>query len=413
MSNIRDIALAPEGHKKIAWVEQHMPVLRSIREEFERDQPFLGKRIALSIHLEAKTAYLCKVLAAGGAEMYVTGSNPLSTQDDVAAALVEDGLTVSAWHGATPEEYRQHIRQTVSCGPHIVIDDGGDLVEMLHSEFPHLCENVIGGCEETTTGVQRLRSMDRDGALKFPMILVNDAQCKFLFDNRYGTGQSVWDGINRTTNLIVAGKTVVVCGYGWCGKGVAMRAKGLGAKVIVTEIDPIKAIEAIMDGFEVMPMLQAAKHGDFFVTVTGCRDVITKAHFEQMKDGAILCNAGHFDVEVDVAGLREMAVEVKEQRHNIMGYRLSNGRWLSVLAQGRLVNLASGDGHPAEIMDMSFSIQALSARWLVERGVSQTINQVPREIDEDVALRKLQFEGCDIDTLTPAQQQYLESWSVE
>jgi adenosylhomocysteinase len=413
MSNIRDIALAPEGHKKIAWVEQHMPVLRSIREEFERDQPFLGKRIALSIHLEAKTAYLCKVLAAGGAEMYVTGSNPLSTQDDVAAALVEDGLTVSAWHGATPEEYRQHIRQTVSCGPHIVIDDGGDLVEMLHSEFPHLCEKVIGGCEETTTGVQRLRSMDRDGALKFPMILVNDAQCKFLFDNRYGTGQSVWDGINRTTNLIVAGKTVVVCGYGWCGKGVAMRAKGLGAKVIVTEIDPIKAIEAIMDGFEVMPMLKAAKYGDFFVTVTGCRDVITKAHFEQMKDGAILCNAGHFDVEVDVAGLREMAVEVKEQRHNIMGYRLSNGRWLSVLAQGRLVNLASGDGHPAEIMDMSFSIQALSARWLVERGVSQTINQVPREIDEDVALRKLQFEGCDIDTLTPAQQQYLESWSVE
>ncbi len=413
MSNIRDIALAPEGHKKIAWVEQHMPVLRSIREEFERDKPFLGKRIALSIHLEAKTAYLCKVLAAGGAEMYVTGSNPLSTQDDVAAALVEDGLTVSAWHGATPEEYRQHIRQTVSYGPHIVIDDGGDLVEMLHSEFPHLCENVIGGCEETTTGVQRLRSMDRDGALKFPMILVNDAQCKFLFDNRYGTGQSVWDGINRTTNLIVAGKTVVVCGYGWCGKGVALRAKGLGAKVIVTEIDPIKAIEAIMDGFEVMPMLQAAKHGDFFVTVTGCRDVITKAHFERMKDGAILCNAGHFDVEVDVAGLREMAVEVKEQRHNIMGYRLSNGRWLSVLAQGRLVNLASGDGHPAEIMDMSFSIQALSARWLVERGVSQTINQVPREIDEDVALRKLQFEGCDIDTLTPAQQQYLESWSVE
>lgn len=413
MSNIRDIALAPEGHKKIAWVEQHMPVLRSIREEFERDQPFLGKRIALSIHLEAKTAYLCKVLAAGGAEMYVTGSNPLSTQDDVAAALVEDGLTVSAWHGATPEEYRQHIRQTVSCGPHIVIDDGGDLVEMLHSEFPHLCENVIGGCEETTTGVQRLRSMDRDGALKFPMILVNDAQCKFLFDNRYGTGQSVWDGINRTTNLIVAGKTVVVCGYGWCGKGVALRAKGLGAKVIVTEIDPIKAIEAIMDGFEVMPMLQAAKHGDFFVTVTGCRDVITKAHFERMKDGAILCNAGHFDVEVDVAGLREMAVEVKEQRHNIMGYRLSNGRWLSVLAQGRLVNLASGDGHPAEIMDMSFSIQALSARWLVEREVSQTINQVPREIDEDVALRKLQFEGCDIDTLTPAQKAYLESWAAE
>ncbi len=413
MSNIREIALAPEGHQKIAWVEGHMPVLRSIREEFERDQPFAGKKIALSIHLEAKTAYLCKVLAAGGAQMYVTGSNPLSTQDDVAAALVEDGLTVCAWHNATPEEYRSHIRQTVSCGPDIVIDDGGDLVEMLHSQFPHLCEKVIGGCEETTTGVLRLRSMDRDGALKFPMIMVNDAQCKFLFDNRYGTGQSVWDGINRTTNLIVAGKTVVVCGYGWCGKGVAMRAKGLGAKVIVTEIDPIKAIEAIMDGFEVMPMLQAAAMGDFFVTVTGCRDVITKAHFEQMKDGAILCNAGHFDVEVDVAGLREMAVEIKEQRHNIVGYKLPNGRWLSVLAQGRLVNLASGDGHPAEIMDMSFAIQALSARWLVEKGATQKINQVPREIDEDVARRKLRFEGCDIDTLTPAQQQYLESWSVE
>ena len=413
MSNIRDITLAPEGHKKIAWVEQHMPVLRSIREEFERDKPFLGKKIALSIHLEAKTAYLCKVLAAGGAEMFVTGSNPLSTQDDVAAALVEDGLTVYAWHGATSEEYRQHIRQTVSCGPHIVIDDGGDLVEMLHSEFPHLCDKVIGGCEETTTGVKRLRARARDGALKFPMILVNDAQCKYLFDNRYGTGQSVWDGINRTTNLIVAGKTVVVCGYGWCGKGVAMRAKGLGAKVIVTEIDPIKAIEAIMDGFEVMPMLKAAKYGDFFVTVTGCRDVITKPHFELMKDGAILCNAGHFDVEVDVAGLREIAVEVKEQRHNIMGYRLPNGRWLSVLAEGRLVNLASGDGHPAEIMDMSFSIQALSARWLVERGVSQLINQVPREVDEDVALRKLRFEGCDIDTLTPAQKAYLESWAAE
>jgi adenosylhomocysteinase len=411
MSQIRDASLAAEGWKKIDWVKNYMPVLTSIRQEFERDKPFTGLKIALSIHLEAKTAYLCETLAAGGAEMYVTGSNPLSTQDDVAAALVEGGMTVFAWHNASPEEYAEHIRQTVKIGPALVIDDGGDLVNMLHNEFPELCGKVIGGCEETTTGVVRLVSMDRDGALRFPMMLVNNAQCKFLFDNRYGTGQSVWDGINRTTNLVAAGKTAVVCGYGWCGKGVAMRAKGLGAKVVITETNPIKAIEAVMDGFSVMPIAEAAEIGDIFITVTGCRDVISQNEFYRMKDGAILCNAGHFDVEVDIKTLKNIAVEISEQKKNIMGYKLSNGRRLFVLAEGRLVNLASGDGHPAEIMDMSFSIQALCARYLVEKRVTQKINQVPEEIDREVALRKLNFEGYRIDSLTEGQKEYLNSWN--
>ncbi len=413
MHQIKDISLAPSGHRKIDWVERYMPLLRDIREEFEREKPFAGKKIALSIHLEAKTAFLCKVLAAGGAEMYVTGSNPLSTQDDVAAALADLGMHVFARYGAAGDEYKGYVRQVVSAGPDIVIDDGGDLVGMLHTEFPALCEKVIGGCEETTTGVVRLRAMAKDGALKFPMILVNDADCKHLFDNRYGTGQSVWDGINRTTNLIVAGKTVVVAGYGWCGKGVAMRAKGLAARVVVTEIDPIKAIEAIMDGFDVMPMAQAAKIGDIFVTVTGCRDIITEPHFLAMKEGAVLCNAGHFDVEVDMAGLRALAVESWEQRLNITGYRLPNGKTVSVLAEGRLVNLASGDGHPAEIMDMSFAIQALSARYHAVTGAPRgtAVMAVPAEIDRDVALRKLRFEGCELDVLTPRQREYLESWA--
>ena len=412
MSQIRDASLAGEGRKKIDWVRRYMPVLTSIKKEFERDKPFAGKKISLSIHLEAKTAYLCETLAAGGAEMYVTGSNPLSTQDDVAAALAASGINVFAWHAASPVEYADHLRQTVKIGPALVIDDGGDLVNMLHSEFPQLCGRVIGGCEETTTGVHRLKSMDRDGALAFPMMLVNDAQCKFLFDNRYGTGQSVWDGINRTTNLVAAGKTAVICGYGWCGKGVAMRAKGLGARVVVTEVDPIRAIEAVMDGFSVMPILEAAEIGDIFITVTGCRDIITEKEFYKMKDGAILCNAGHFDVEVDVNTLNKIAVEIAEQKKNIMGYKLSNGRRISVLAEGRLVNLASGDGHPAEIMDMSFSVQALCARYLVEKGASRKINQVPEEIDREVARRKLDFEGYRIDSLSGPQKEYLDSWKV-
>ena len=352
-SEIRNPQLWQDGRMKIDWVRHHMPLLNGLEEEFRTTLPFKGLKVALSVHLEAKTAYLCEVLAAGGAEMYVTGSNPLSTQDDVAAALVEAGLNVFAWYDATPEEYEEHIRRVLEVGPNIIIDDGGDLVNLMHTEYVDLIPNVIGGCEETTTGILRLVQLNKAKSLKFPMMLVNNADCKHLFDNRYGTGQSVWDGINRTTNLIVAGKNVVVAGYGWCGKGVAMRAKGLGAEVIVTEVDPIKAMEAVMDGFKVMKMEQAAKVGDIFVTVTGCDGVITKEHFLNMKDGAICCNAGHFDCEVDVAGLKAMAKEVKPARKNILGYTLENGNKIYIIAEGRLVNLAAGDGHPAEIMDMS------------------------------------------------------------
>jgi len=409
VSEIRNPDLWESGERKIRWVKGNMPLLRSIEEDFAATKPFAGKRIALSIHLEAKTAYLCRVLAAGGAEMYITGSNPLSTQDDVAAALVHGGLNVFAWHGTTPEEYEAHTRKVIEAKPHFIIDDGGDLVTLIHEEYPELLPNVIGGCEETTTGILRLKAMAAAGTLKFPMMLVNDADCKHLFDNRYGTGQSVWDGINRTTNLIVAGKTVVIAGYGWCGKGAAMRAKGLGAKVIVTEIDPVKAIEAVMDGFTVMKMEEAAKIGDFFVTVTGCNHVITEKSFLNMHEGAILCNAGHFDVEVDMAGLRELAVESFEARNNIMGYKLPNGVTIYVIAEGRLVNLAAGDGHPAEIMDMSFAIQALSAQWLIQNrdSVSSVLNNVPREVDEAVAWRKLNSMGLQIDTLTQEQRVYL------
>ena len=409
MSEIRNEALYESGETKIQWVKNNMPLLRGIEQDFLRDKPFKGLKIALSVHLEAKTAYLCRVLAAGGAEMYITGSNPLSTQDDVAAALVHGGLNVYAWYDATPEEYHRHTSEVIKAGPNIIIDDGGDLVNLIHNEYPQLIDNVIGGCEETTTGIIRLVSMDKAGELKFPMMLVNDADCKHLFDNRYGTGQSVWDGINRTTNLIVAGKTVVVAGYGWCGKGVAMRAKGLGAKVIVTEVDPVKAIEAVMDGFEVMRMNDAARIGDFFVTVTGCSEVITERDFNVMKDGAILCNAGHFNVEVDVEGLEKAAVEKREMRKNICGYRMSNGRWLYLLAEGRLVNLAAGDGHPAEIMDMSFAIQALSAEYLARKSgeISEKLVKVPAEIDRRVALMELEFMGKSIDTLTESQKAYL------
>ncbi len=414
MSLVRDISLYHSGQQKINWVKAHMPVLRSIEKDFSESKPFKNLKVALSIHLEAKTAYLCTVLAAGGAEMYVTGSNPLSTQDDVAAALAHNGLNVFAWYDATSEEYMSHLREVIKVGPDIIIDDGGDLVNLIHNEYPQLLPNVLGGCEETTTGIIRLVSMARDGELKFPMIAVNNAKCKYLFDNRYGTGQSVWDGINRTTNLIVAGKTVVVAGYGWCGKGVAMRAKGLNAQVIVTEIDPIKAMEARMDGFDVMEMTEAAKHGDFFVTVTGCKDVITKKAFVNMKDGAILCNAGHFNVEINLPELEELAVKIEPQRKNIMGYTLADGRTISVIAEGRLVNLAAGDGHPAEIMDMSFSIQALCAEYIVKnsKSLEPSVIDVPEEIDRKVALRKLNSWGTQIDTLTPEQEKYINSWNV-
>lgn len=413
-SEIRDINLAESGERKIEWVKRNCDLLRTLEKEFSETKPFAGKKIALSVHLEAKTAYLCLVLKAGGADMYVTGSNPLSTQDDVAAALVKAGLEVHAWYDTTPEEYNAHIRAVLEAGPNIIIDDGGDLVHMMHTELTDLIPNVIGGCEETTTGILRLLAMDKEGALKFPMVLVNNADCKHFFDNRYGTGQSVWDGINRTTNLIVAGKIVVVAGYGWCGKGVAMRAKGLGARVIVTEVDPVKAIEAVMDGFDVMPMNDAAKVGDFFVTVTGCEKVIDAEDFAVVKDGAIMCNAGHFDCEIDMAWLKKNAVEKREMRKNIMGYKLPTGQWVYILAEGRLVNLAAGDGHPAEIMDMSFAIQALSAKYLVEHEgkLDKMIIDVPREVDNDVAVRKLAFLGKHIDTLTPEQVKYLNSSAV-
>ena len=414
MSQIRDLSLAPSGENKIEWVRRNCPILRSLEEEFRGSRPFAGKRIALSIHLEAKTAYLCKVLAAGGAEMFVTGSNPLSTQDDVAAALVKAGLNVYAWYGSTPEEYHAHLKETLSHHANIIIDDGGDLVNLLHTELQDELKYVIGGCEETTTGIIRLTAMHREGKLRFPMVKVNNADCKHLFDNRNGTGQSVWDGITRTTNLIVAGKYVVVAGYGWCGKGVAMRAKGLGAKVIVTEVDPIRAIEAVMDGFSVMPMREAAKLGDFFVTVTGCAGVITEPDMLEMKEGAVLTNAGHFDVEIDMKRLREIATESREMRHNIIGYTLPNGRHVYVIAEGRLVNLAASDGHPAEIMDMSFAIQALSAKYLVENEgkLSELLIDVPREVDLEVANRKLRFLGIEIDHLTPAQQDYLNKSTI-
>lgn len=409
MNEIRDIALAPSGEVKIAWVRRNMPVLRGIETDFEREKPFAGLKIALSVHLEAKTAYLCRVLAAGGAEMFVTGSNPLSTQDDVAAALAAGGMEVHAVYGASEEEYFGHIKHVLEHGPNIIIDDGGDLLETMRTDFPELCGRVIGGCEETTSGIHRIRKLARDGLLPFTMIEVNDADCKHLFDNRYGTGQSVWDAIMRTTNLIVAGKYVVVNGYGWCGKGVAMRAAGLGAKVIVTETDPVRAIEAVMDGYEVMPMREAAKIGEIFCSVTGCKDVMNAEHFALMRDGAILSNAGHFNVEIDMDALEGMAVRKYEARHNITGYVMPDGRELFVLGEGRLVNLACGDGHPAEIMDMSFAIQALSAEYLAKNAGKLPCAPftVPREIDEAVARRKLASLGVEIDSMTEAQKDYM------
>lgn len=428
MSKIKDISLAGSGQQKIEWVRRNCPLLRSLEEEFAESRPFAGIKIALSVHLEAKTAYLCHVLKTGGAEMFITGSNPLSTQDDVAAAVAAEGMEVFAWYNCTEEEYFDNIREVLANDCAIIIDDGGDLVHMLHTEMKDKLPYVIGGCEETTTGIIRLRAMAAAHQLQFPMVMVNDAECKHLFDNRYGTGQSVFDGINRTTNLIVAGKNVVVAGYGWCGKGCAMRAKGLGAKVIVTEIDPVKAIEAVMDGFEVMTMKEAARIGDFFITVTGCCGVIDMEDFNEMKDGAICCNAGHFDVEVDVSALRKNAVRTMPMRNNIMGYQLENGRWIYILAEGRLVNLAAGDGHPAEIMDMSFAIQALSARYLVMQSKEGNIRdgklfdpehpegtvllKVPAEVDREVAGRKLAFLGKEIDTLTKEQKEYLESSGI-
>ena len=408
-SVIRDIDLAPQGIQKIDWVEKHMPVLSGIAKQFREEQPFAGLKVVVSVHLEAKTAYLAQVIHEGGGEVYATGSNPLSTQDDVCAGLASRGVTVLATHGCTLEEYHDFQCRALSVKPDVIIDDGGDMVHILHEEHPEWAVNLWGGCEETTTGIIRLRNRAKAGQLRFPMFNINDADCKHLFDNRYGTGQSVWDGVMRTTNLVVAGTTVVVAGYGWCGKGVAMRAKGLGAKVVVTEVDPVKAIEAVMDGFTVLPMIEAAKVGDWFVTVTGCDGVIRPEHMLEMKEGAILCNAGHFDVEVDVAGLRALAKESREVRHNIEGFLLPNGKTIYLLAEGRLVNLAAGDGHPAEIMDMSFALQAECARRMAEcgRDMKPDLYSVPVDIDKAVATRKLTALGVSIDVLSEEQKAYL------
>ena len=408
-SMIRDMGLAPQGIQKIDWVEKHMPVLSGIAKQFREEQPFAGLKVVVSVHLEAKTAYLAQVIHEGGGEVYATGSNPLSTQDDVCAGLASRGVTVLATHGCTLEEYHDFQCRALSVKPDVIIDDGGDMVHILHEEHPEWAVNLRGGCEETTTGIIRLRNRAKAGQLRFPMFNINDADCKHLFDNRYGTGQSVWDGVMRTTNLVVAGTTVVVAGYGWCGKGVAMRAKGLGAKVVVTEVDPVKAIEAVMDGFTVLPMAEAAKVGDWFVTVTGCDGVIRPEHMLEMKEGAILCNAGHFDVEVDVAGLRALAKESREVRHNIEGFLLPNGKTIYLLAEGRLVNLAAGDGHPAEIMDMSFALQAECARRMAEcgRDMKPDLYSVPVDIDKAVATRKLTALGVSIDVLSEEQKAYL------
>jgi len=409
MSEILNINLAPLGKTKIDWVKAHMPVLGEIEKRFKAEQPFKGLKVALSVHLEAKTAYLCKVLAAGGAEMYVTGSNPLSTVDEVAAALVADGLNVFARYNASESEYRSALRSVLSISPNIIIDDGGELVEMMHSEFSANLSEVIGGCEETTTGITSLKKMKAAGRLKFPMMLVNDADCKHLFDNRYGTGQSVWDAIMRTTNLIIAGKTVVVSGFGWCGKGVAARADGLGAKVVITEVNPVRAIEAHMEGYAVMPMAEASRIGDIFVSVTGCSGIVSGPDIMNLKEGAILTNAGHFDVEIDTKALEELSTEVFEVRHNILGYRLKNGKTVYLISEGRLVNLAAAEGHPAEIMDMSFAIQALSAEYLVKNrhNLEAELIPVPKEIDNFVARLKLKSLGISIDELTEEQREYL------
>lgn len=408
-SMIRDISLAPQGHDKINWVKNFMPVLNSLNDEFLRTKPLAGKKMVVTMHLEAKTAYLGLVLKNAGAEVVITGSNPLSTQDDVAAALVEDGVTVYAWYNCTDEEYDTFLHRALDSKPDMIIDDGGDLVSLLHGERSDLAVNILGGSEETTTGIHRLKALESEGKLKFPMVAVNDAYCKYLFDNRYGTGQSTWDGIMRTTNLVVAGKNVVVAGYGWCGKGVAMRAKGLGANVIITEIDPIKAIEAVFDGFRVMPMKEAAVVGDVFVTLTGCRDIMTKEHFSVMKSGAIMANAGHFDIEINKVDLGEMSTSIRTVRKNIEEFILEDGRKLYLLAEGRLVNLAAGDGHPTEIMDLSFAVQALSALYLAQnhQKMDKKVYLMPNELNIRIAEIKLGSLQVGIDVLSEKQKAYL------
>ena len=414
MSIVKDMSLAPSGRQKIQWVRDFMPALSGIEERFRREKPFAGLTIAVSVHLEAKTANLGLVLREGGAEVHLTGCNPLSTQDDVAAAVADSGVDTYGVYGVNMEEYENLLVETLKCRPHLIVDDGGDLINLLGGKCAQYGERLIGGCEETTTGIHRLYAREREGILPCPMMAVNDAKAKHYYDNKYGTGQSTWDAIMHTTNLIVAGKTVVVAGYGWCGKGIAMRAKGMGANVVVTEVDPFKALDATMENFRVMSMDEAAKIGDIFVTATGCKDVIVKRHFDRVKNNAVLCNSGHFDCEVDVAALRSMAAETFPRRQNIEGFRLPDGRILNVLAEGRLVNLAGGNGHPAEIMDMSFAVQALSLEWLAkhQEGLEKKVYIVPDEIDDQIARVKLAAMGLSIDTLTEDQKAYLAGWEA-
>ena len=407
---IADKSLAPEGRRRIDWAWQYMPVLRLASEKWSAAKPLAGHTIAACLHLEAKTACLLKVLKALGAEVAAAGSNPLSTQDPVCAALAEDGVHVFSRRGMSAEEYDENLGLALDWNPDIIIDDGGDLVAMLAEKRRELIPAILGGCEETTTGIKRLRAMEKEKLLPFPMLAVNDAKSKHLFDNRYGTGQSVWDAILRTTNLVVAGKNVVVCGYGWCGKGVAKRAMGLGAKVIVVEADPHCALEALMDGCEIMDMDQASSAGDVFITVTGDIKVIRREHFVKMKDGAILCNAGHFDVEVYLPDLKALAVEKKDTRTNVETYVMPNGSRLHLLGEGRLVNLAAGDGHPVEIMDMSFAMQLLSAIYIAEHKLDTALYNVPEELDKTIAELKLESLGLKLEILTDEQKRYLADW---
>ena len=413
MNNIKDPSLAPSGHRKIEWVRSFMPALGEIEKRFEKEQPFKGLKIAVSVHLEAKTANLGLVLKKGGADVYLTGCNPLSTQDDVAAAVAELGVNTFGKYGVSAQEYEDLLAETLSCHPNLIVDNGGDLINLLGGRCKDFADELIGGCEETTTGIHRLRAREREHILPCPMMAVNDAKAKHYYDNKYGTGQSVWTAIMDTTNLIVAGKTVVIAGYGWCGKGTAMRAKGMGANVIITEVDPFKALDATMDGFRIMTMDEAAKYGDIFVTVTGCKDVIVERHFNVMKDNAVLCNAGHFDCEVDIACLRRISVDSYERRNNIIGYKMKNGRTLNVLGEGRLVNLACGMGHPAEIMDMSFSVQALALKWLVDHKdtLETKVYDIPSSIDDEIGRAKLAAMNIKIDKLTAEQEAYLSGWN--
>jgi adenosylhomocysteinase len=412
--DVADLSLAAQGVARIEWAERSMPVLRQIRERFEKEKPFTGVRLAACMHVTTETANLMRTLKAGGAELYLCASNPLSTQDDTAAALAtEYGVNVFARNGIGVQGYYGHINAALDGQPDYVFDDGCDLVNTLHTSRTELLPNVKGGCEETTTGVIRLRAMAADGALKFPMVAVNDTDTKHMFDNKYGTGQSSLDAIFRATNTLLAGKNVVVAGYGYCGKGVSSRARGLGAKVIITEIDPTKALDATMEGFRVLPMSEAARIGDVFITVTGNRDVLRAEHFQVMKDGAIFCNSGHFDIEIDVKWLEENAVAKNSKiRHQTDEYVLADGRRLLLLAEGRLVNLGAAEGHPAAVMDMSFSDQALTAEWLAahHRELKPGVIDVPEEIDKEVARLKLASMGIEIDVLTPAQAEYLTSW---